>query len=84
MSEFKFSCPHCDQHMQCDDVLSGKQIECPGCHHLIIIPPSPAKLAAGHHTVESGKTWDTFMPLNKAGVPKQAPQGKQPPPRDAS
>ena len=30
MSEFKFSCPHCDQHIQCDSKFSGRQIQCPG------------------------------------------------------
>ena len=61
MSEFKFSCPHCDQHIQCDDKLSGRQIECPGCHHLIRIPPSAAQAAQGDYSVQSGRTWDTFV-----------------------
>jgi DNA-directed RNA polymerase subunit RPC12/RpoP len=78
MSEFKFSCSHCDQHIQCDDRLCGKQIQCPSCHHLIVIPPSPAKLAAGDYSVESGKTWNTFLPLNKAGAPNTVPPAKPP------
>lgn len=65
MSEFKFSCPHCQQHLQADEQFSGKQIQCPGCNHLITVPLSPAKLAEGHKTVQSGKTWDTFLPRQK-------------------
>ena len=63
MSEFKFSCPHCDQHLQCDERLGGRQIQCPACHHLITIPLSPAQQAQqGPPNVESGNTWNTFIP----------------------
>jgi hypothetical protein len=71
MSDFKFSCPHCDQHLQCDDRLGGKQIQCPACNHLIVIPPSPAQLAQGEYTPESGKTWATHIP--PAVKPKTPP-----------
>lgn len=70
MSDFKFSCPHCDQHLQCDDRLGGRQIQCPTCHHLITIPLSPAQLAAGQNTVESGNTWNTYIAPPK---PKESP-----------
>ena len=69
MSEFKFSCPHCDQHIKCDEKLSGKQVQCPVCNHLTSIPLSPAKIASGHNTVQSGQTWDTFLPANRVGLP---------------
>ena len=72
MSEFKFSCPHCDQHLQCDDRLGGKQIQCPACKHLIVIPLSPAQLAQGNLAPESGKTWATFI--------APPPKAKEPPP----
>jgi hypothetical protein len=80
MSEFKFSCPHCEQHMQSDEKLSGKQIECPACHHLIRIPPSPAETARSEPSVESGRTWDTFVPKptspkTTSSKPKTGPAG---------
>jgi DNA-directed RNA polymerase subunit RPC12/RpoP len=59
MAEFKFSCSHCDQHLQCDESLSGRQIQCPHCNTLIRIPPAPGKTAA--YQPESGKTWGTFV-----------------------
>ena len=43
MSQFKFSCPHCDQHLQCDEQASGLEFQCPNCQHLIRIPPFPAE-----------------------------------------
>jgi DNA-directed RNA polymerase subunit RPC12/RpoP len=63
MSEYKFSCPRCAQHLSCDEAICGRQIQCPACNHLITIPLSQARLAAGHQTVQSGRTWDTFLPL---------------------
>lgn len=62
MAEFKFSCPHCSQHVQCDERLCRKQIQCPACQHLIVVPLSPALEAQGSPSVESGRTWDTFLP----------------------
>lgn len=61
MSQFKFSCPQCQQHLQCDEQFAGREIQCPDCHHLIRIPPVPGKTA--QYSPESGKTWATFVPL---------------------
>jgi hypothetical protein len=63
MSEFKFECPHCQQHLQCDEGLSGRQIQCPKCQHLIRIPAAPGKTAG--YQPESGMTWATFVPPSK-------------------
>lgn len=41
MSEFKFSCPHCGQHIQCDISYSGAQINCPSCQKSIVVPQAP-------------------------------------------
>ena len=71
MSDFKFACPHCQQHLQCDEQFSGREIQCPGCHVLIHIPPVPGKTA--QFTPESGMTWATFVP-----------SGNQPPPSGLS
>ena len=75
MSEFKFSCPHCAQHLQGDERLGGKQIQCPACKHLIVIPPSPSQQAGEKFTPESGHTWATYIPrAPKPPVPEQ-PEG---------
>jgi hypothetical protein len=75
MSEFKFSCPHCAQHIRGDERYCGKQIQCPACKHLITVPLSPAMRAAGNKTVQSGMTWDTFLPAQ----PKKQATDKKPP-----
>lgn len=42
MSEIKFACPHCSQHIACDDLYCGERIDCPGCARVLFIPPRAA------------------------------------------
>jgi hypothetical protein len=46
MAEFKFSCPRCGQHIQCDPGYSGAQINCPSCQQTIVVPQAPHSAAA--------------------------------------
>jgi len=46
MAEFKFACPQCGQHIQCDSSYSGSQINCPSCHQAIVVPQAPRSAAA--------------------------------------
>jgi hypothetical protein len=41
MSEFRFTCPVCGQHMAVDTGAAGAQIECPTCFQRIIVPQAP-------------------------------------------
>ena len=43
MSELKFSCPHCGQHILCDEQLAGREIQCPGCQQVLQIPATAGK-----------------------------------------
>jgi hypothetical protein len=44
MSEYKFYCPQCGQHILCDTGHSGMQINCPVCQQKIIVPQAPAAI----------------------------------------
>ena len=68
MSELKFSCPKCGQHMQCDEQYSGREIQCPDCNLLIRIPPVPGKTA--QYSPESGKTWATYVSSSTVPPPE--------------
>jgi hypothetical protein len=49
MAELKFSCPHCGQHIQCDELWGGHQIQCPACHGDLTVPAqvsAPTPMAA--------------------------------------
>ncbi len=41
MSEFKFACPICGQHITADSDSTGSQIECPTCYRKIVVPQAP-------------------------------------------
>jgi DNA-directed RNA polymerase subunit RPC12/RpoP len=41
MSEFKYACPVCGQHMKCDSSQSGSIVECPTCFQKITVPQAP-------------------------------------------
>lgn len=41
MSEFKFACPVCGQHITADSSNSGGRIDCPTCFQKIIVPQAP-------------------------------------------
>jgi hypothetical protein len=45
MTEIKFSCPQCSQHILCDTNYAGAQINCPTCQQLIAVPPAPQAAA---------------------------------------
>ena len=45
MSEFKFACPVCGQHITVDSGTSGEQIDCPTCFRKIVVPQAPASHA---------------------------------------
>jgi regulation of enolase protein 1 (concanavalin A-like superfamily)/DNA-directed RNA polymerase subunit RPC12/RpoP len=43
MSEFKYACPVCGQHMRCDSSQAGSVMECPTCFQKITVPQAPVK-----------------------------------------
>lgn len=53
MSEIKFACPGCQQHIACDTGYSGMEISCPACKAKMIVPqlpgtpPPPPRLSIG-------------------------------------
>jgi hypothetical protein len=46
MAEFKFFCPQCGQHIQCDTSYAGQQINCPVCQQVIAVPQPPRAASA--------------------------------------
>ena len=41
MSEFKFACPVCGQHITADSSVSGTILECPTCFQRLVVPQAP-------------------------------------------
>jgi hypothetical protein len=46
MSEFKFACPVCGQHITADSQTTGSQLECPTCFQKLIVPQAPSRTDA--------------------------------------
>jgi regulation of enolase protein 1 (concanavalin A-like superfamily)/DNA-directed RNA polymerase subunit RPC12/RpoP len=42
MSEFKYACPVCGQHIKCDASQAGSVMECPTCFQKITVPQAPS------------------------------------------
>jgi hypothetical protein len=72
MSEFKFACPVCGQHITADSSTSGTRLDCPTCFRPIVVPQAPAStskliLAAAQPAKERPKSPGTegLGPLRK-------------------
>ncbi len=63
MSEFKYACPVCGQHIKCDSSQSGTQMECPTCFQKIIVPQAPTGEQTFILTGQKGR-------LNERPLPK--------------
>lgn len=46
MSDIKFACPTCQQHIQCEPAYAGMEIACPSCQSRMIVPGTPVAAAA--------------------------------------
>jgi DNA-directed RNA polymerase subunit RPC12/RpoP len=57
MSQLKFNCSHCGQRLECDPQYAGRQIPCPACHALTVVPAVPEKAAPSPQ-----KSGMTFVP----------------------
>lgn len=88
MADIKFSCPHCNQHITCDELWGGHQLQCPSCQGTLTVParpaPAPAPAPASAPAAGSGSSHVFKAPaanaprLSKAQAP--APEAGAPPP----
>lgn len=81
MSDLKFNCPSCGQHIKCDESHAGENLPCPGCAHLIRVPhdaeivrevpPPPPANTSGAGIAEVPTLEDNF--LAESGTPLPTP-----------
>ena len=67
MSEFKFACPVCGQHITADSKDTGSQISCPTCFRKIIVPQAPV-----------GGDPKFVLSASEANKPRPVPAGGNP------
>ena len=76
MSEFKYACPVCCQHIKCDSTQAGSVMECPTCFQKIIVPQAPA--------TDDPKFIITGTKVGERPVPAAVPEGVTPVPEKSS
>jgi hypothetical protein len=80
MSDLKFSCPSCGQHIQCDETHAGKNLPCPDCAHLIRVPnnaeiirEAPVSTTTGSSAIGAGNVPTLDENLAGASLPTDPP-----------
>ena len=61
MSEFKFACPVCGQHITADSRAAGSQLACPTCFRKIVVPQGPG--SADHKFILSAAEVNKPRPI---------------------
>jgi len=72
MADMKFSCPHCGQHISCDEAWAGHQIACPACHDPIVVPQLQAPSVEPAPAVPAREVSKAGAPMLAAGVTQVA------------
>ena len=76
MSEYKYACPVCGQHMRCDSSQAGTVMECPTCFQKITAPQAPAAGDDQKFVLTGTKVGDRPLPKIATETPGIAPVAK--------
>jgi hypothetical protein len=77
MSDLKFACPHCQQHIQCESGYAGMQIACPACANSLVVPgqapapvpvPVPARIPGLPPTPTAANCPNCHAPLSRGAA----------------
>jgi hypothetical protein len=74
MSEFKFACPVCRQHINTDASASGTTMDCPTCFRKLIVPQPPAKGTS--HLIVTALEVGKERPIAKSANEKEPEQAQ--------
>ena len=77
MSDTKFSCPACGQHLAGDARYAGTQIRCPACQQPFIVPAARAPVPVAVAVSSGGTTLQATVP-GRAVSPPPPPAASQP------
>jgi hypothetical protein len=78
MSEFKFACPVCGQHITADFKAAGSKLDCPTCFRKIVVPQAPGSteskfiLSAAEANKPRPPKTETALPAGAAPVSRGA------------
>lgn len=55
MADIKFACPSCNQHITCDELWGGHQLDCPNCKNPLVVPAAAAPPAPAASRAQAPK-----------------------------
>jgi DNA-directed RNA polymerase subunit RPC12/RpoP len=77
MADFKFTCAHCGQEIELDELWTGHQIACPTCQKEITVPPKPD--APPHATLAAAKPGQPKLSIGQGQAARSTvPKGLAP------
>lgn len=82
MADIKFSCPHCNQHITCDELWGGHELQCPGCQGSLIVPGGATAPAPPDNPLVPKPQFGGKVSLTKAPAPNAPAHGAPAPPRN--
>lgn len=74
MADLKFTCSHCGQDIECDELWTGHEIQCPTCQGQLVVPPKPD--APPHAALAAAKPNQPRLSIGQS----QAQRSSAPPP----
>jgi len=77
MSEFKFACPVCGQHITCDSGSSGSSMACPTCFRNLVVPQATAP-GASTLVLSASEVQTRATPLPGNGEARAVPKKEFP------
>lgn len=69
MSEIKFACPHCQQHIECSNEYADMIIACPACGQAMLVP-----ILSARDSVHPGLVVVASTPARKRIVSSRVPK----------
>ena len=77
MADMKFSCSHCGQDIECDELWGGHEIQCPTCQGQLVVPPKPE--APLHVTLAAVKPGQPRLSIGLSRTERSAAPPPPPP-----
>lgn len=70
MADMKFACSHCGQEIECDELWTGHEIQCPTCQKQLMVPPKPD--APPHASLAGAKAGEPRLSIGQSRVQSAA------------
>jgi DNA-directed RNA polymerase subunit RPC12/RpoP len=77
MADLKFTCSHCKQDIECDELWCGREIQCPTCKAELTVPPKPD--APPHAALAAAKPGQARLSIGQSRHQRSAAPPPPPP-----